>query len=354
MIQTLKKYWFVCVIGVMLLAFVIYFAYDQNKDKLPGKTAGGEDVVFTINNQDVTANGFYDKLFNDMGVYGLYQFMEKAVVDPSIETTDEMKETAKQQADSVISQYKSTYGDQYKEMLLTALQGVGYSKDTDLEPYFIHMLKVQELIKNYIETNSEELIPAYVTEKSPRMVSHILIKMADPANPTAEEQQRVDAVKEALASGQAFGEVAKNLSEDSGSAVQNGSIGYMDADTQLVSPFLETALAMQEGQVSEWIQTTYGWHIIQCDTTNIETLKADAAFYTALSTYYPTLQPEAVWEKAQTMNLDFKGNDELKTKLLTFMGINETSEDATEPQQPETTPETTPEATAEPTASPAA
>ena len=32
-------------------------------------------------------------------------------------------------------------------------------------------------------------------------------------------------------------------------------IGYMDADSQLVSPFLETALAMNEGEVSEWIQT---------------------------------------------------------------------------------------------------
>ena len=68
MLQTLKKYWFVCLVGVLLIGASIYFAYDQNKGKLPGKSVGGEDVVFSIGDQDITAGEFYDTLFNEMGV----------------------------------------------------------------------------------------------------------------------------------------------------------------------------------------------------------------------------------------------------------------------------------------------
>ena len=50
-----------------------------------------------------------------------------------------------------------------------------------------------------------------------------------PSDP-AQVARRMEAVH-ALASGRDFGEVAQELSEDSGSAVQNGSIGYMDADS---------------------------------------------------------------------------------------------------------------------------
>ena len=156
-----------------------------------------------------------------------------------------------------------------------------------------------------------------------------------PSDP-AQVARRMEAVH-ALASGRDFGEVAQELSEDSGSAVQNGSIGYMDADSQLVSPFLETALAMNEGEVSEWIQTTYGWHIIKCDVSATETLKGYDEFYDALATYYPNLQPKVVWEKAQEMNLDFKGNDELQNKLLIYMGLNEKDEPETQPETTENT-----------------
>lgn len=332
MLQTIKKYWFVCLVGVLLIGASIYFAYDQNKGKLPGKTVGGEDVVFSIGDEDITAGEFYDTLFNEMGVAGVYQFMEKAVVDPSIETTEEMKTQAKSYADSITAQYQSTYGDEYKDMLLTALNGVGYSKLSELTDYFIHIQKTQQMIKDYINNHADEYIPAYVEAKKPRIVSHILIKMDDPANPTEEETNRVNAVKDALASGRDFGEVAQELSEDSGSAVQNGSIGYMDADTQLVSPFLETALAMNEGVVSEWIQTTYGWHIIKCDVSDTEALKDYDEFYDALATYYPNLQPKVVWEKAQEMDLDFKGNEALQNKLLIYMGLNETNEPEDQPE----------------------
>ena len=320
--QTIKKYWFVCLVGALLICASVYFAYDQNKGKLPGKTANGEDVVFTIGEQDITAGEFYDTLFNEMGVAGVYQFMEKAVVDPSIETTDEMMEEAKNFEEAIKAQYKSIYGDEYKEVLLTALNGVGYSDLSELPDYFIHITKTQQMIKDHIEANADDYIPAYVEAKKPRVVSHILIKMDDAANPTEEETKRVNAVNDALASGRDFGEVAMELSEDSASAVQKGSIGYMDADSPLVKPFLDAAMALNEGEVSEWVQSEFGWHLIKCDVADTEKLKEFDEFFMGLTGYYPTLQPEIVWAKAQEMGVDFMGNEELENRLKIYMGLN--------------------------------
>ena len=66
-------------------------------------------------------------------------------------------------------------------------------------------------------------------------------------------------------------------------------------------------------------------------------MKGYDEFYDALATYYPNLQPKVVWEKAQEMNLDFKGNDELQNKLLIYMGLNEKDEPETQPETTENT-----------------
>ena len=71
--------------------------------------------------------------------------------------------------------------------------------------------------------------------------------------------------------------------------------------------------------------------------SSTETLKGYDEFYDALATYYPNLQPKVVWEKAQEMNLDFKGNDELQNKLLIYMGLNEKDEPETQPETTENT-----------------
>ena len=42
--------------------------------------------------------------------------------------------------------------------------------------------------------------------------------------------------------------------DDTTSAVQEGSIGYVDKDSSLVKPFLDACLLLEEGQVSEWIE----------------------------------------------------------------------------------------------------
>lgn len=318
-----KKYGVLILICVFFIGIIIYFGYDQTKNVVQGKKANGEDVMFTINNEDVTTNEFYDILYKDLGIQTAYTQFEKAVVDATIESTDEMKKNADDYAANIVSNFQSQYGAKYEEELVKILKTLGYSEASDLNTYMLEGLKKNALIEKYVEENKDTVYTPYAEAKKPRVVSHILVKMADPANPTDEEKAKMDAVNAALAEGKSFADVATEYSDDTGSAVNGGSLGFMDADTQFVPTFLEAALALENGQRSEWIQSDYGYHLIENNATDFETFTTYPEFYTQLTTFAPDIQPKAVWEAAQNLGIDFKDNEEFKTELLKYMGISE-------------------------------
>lgn len=76
---------------------------------------------------------------------------------------------------------------------------------------------------------------------------------------TLEEAQAVIA---RLAAGEDFAELAKELSTDTGSGLNGGDLGWFGPG-RMVAEFETAAFALEEGKVSEPVQTTYGYHIIQ-------------------------------------------------------------------------------------------
>ena len=323
MLDTIKKHWFVILVGILFISASVYFAYDQTKDILRGKKVDGKDVVFEINGQNITADDFYEKLYDEMGISAIYTLFERAVIAQSAQSDKDLESEARIQANSTIENFKSYYGDSYEAVLLQAIRGVGYSKVSDLETYFKHLLLLEKVTKNHFITNSDTFYEEFFEKKSPRLVSHILVAMDDPTKPTEQEQARWDEVKEALASGKSFKEVAKEMSDDTGSAANDGSIGYMDSTSSLVPEFLLAALSLDEGETSEWIRTTYGWHLITVDSTSVEDLEKEDGFFSALSTHFPNAQRQMVWAMAQELNIDFKGNSEMEEQLKVFLKITE-------------------------------
>lgn len=318
-----KKYGVLIIVTIFFIGIIAYFGYDKTKNVIPGKTANGEDVVFSINSQDITANQFYDELYNSLGIQTLYQQLEKAVVSQSVEATDDMKATAQALADNVISSYQSQFGSTYSEELGKIMKSLGYSSIDDLPTYLLEGLKKNELIKSYIDTNKDTIYTPYAEAKSPRILSHILVKTADVENLTEEEKTKMADIEKALADGTPFAEVATTYSDDTASAVEGGSLGFTDADTQFVEAFLTAALALNQGEQSDWVKSEYGYHLILCDSTDYETFKGYDNFYTQLTAFTPEIQPNAVWEKANELGIDFKDNAEVKTQLLEYMGITE-------------------------------
>ncbi len=111
-----------------------------------------------------------------------------------------------------------------------------------------------------------DLHSAYDKEKyrleSPekRHARHILITGKDDAAALAQAQQVLAQAK----SGKDFGELAKQYSQDPGSAKNGGDLGWSER-TSFVKPFADALFAMQAGGISEPVKTQFGYHIIKLE-----------------------------------------------------------------------------------------
>ncbi|MBI1219839.1 MAG: peptidylprolyl isomerase [Rhodobacteraceae bacterium] len=78
------------------------------------------------------------------------------------------------------------------------------------------------------------------------------------------EQEAKD-IKAKLDAGGDFAALAKDNSKD-GSAAQGGDLGWFGVG-MMVKPFEDAVVAMKPGQVSDPVQTQFGWHIIKLEET---------------------------------------------------------------------------------------
>ena len=331
MLDKLKQNWFVVLVAVILVGACGYYAYDQNKGKLPGKTVDDKDVIVEIDGQYINADDLYNDLYGNpeskdsLGTQVLYSLFERAIVEETVTLSDEETQEARQMAATTLQNFQVQYPNNWEEQLLRGLQASGYSSVDDLEAYFTQYLKIQKLVHDAYDENLEELFTPIYDKKSPRTVSHILVKMADKDNPSEEEQAKVDAVDAALSEGKDFAEVAKEYSDDS-SAANGGALGYADADTKFVSEFLDAMLKAEKGVATDWVKTTYGWHKILVTETDKAALLADESLrdsiYSAIDSYYPKKSTEIIWNTAKDLNITFE-DEKVEKALKEYMGVNE-------------------------------
>jgi peptidyl-prolyl cis-trans isomerase SurA len=92
-------------------------------------------------------------------------------------------------------------------------------------------------------------------------VRHILMKTNELAD-DATVKQKLSAVRERILKGEDFSGLAQTLSEDPGSAVDGGDLGWAGPGTFV--PDFENAIApLKDNDISEPFKTQYGWHIVQ-------------------------------------------------------------------------------------------
>lgn len=90
---------------------------------------------------------------------------------------------------------------------------------------------------------------------------HILIKTDELTN-DAEAKKRLLDIKERIANGESFATLAKSNSDDTVTALKGGDLGWVEPGA-LVPPFEKAMNELAINEVSEPIQTQFGWHIIQ-------------------------------------------------------------------------------------------
>ena len=81
----------------------------------------------------------------------------------------------------------------------------------------------------------------------------------------AEKKAQIDEVLQKIKDGADFNEMIKEYNEDPGeTAIEDGTYdGYVFTTGEMVEEFEKAAFALKEGEVSDVIETSYGYHIIK-------------------------------------------------------------------------------------------
>ena len=94
-----------------------------------------------------------------------------------------------------------------------------------------------------------------------RRAAHILIEVNDKVS-DAQAKAKIEDIQQRLAKGESFEALAKEFSQDPGSAANGGDLGF--AGPGVYDPTFETAVyALKKDQVSEPVRTSFGYHLIK-------------------------------------------------------------------------------------------
>ncbi|HOO67854.1 MAG TPA: peptidylprolyl isomerase [Bacilli bacterium] len=242
----------------------------------------GSDLLFTMDDINLTVDDFYEELKDNYGTYELINKIDEMLLNEVYETTDDMDEEITAQITTLQSQFGSDFED-------AIYYYYGVSTEADLYDYIEMSYKRDLATQDYAETliTDEDIEDYYETTTIGDIkASHILITsnatddMTDDEKAAAEEEAYNTAVEiiEKLDDGEDFATLAEEYSEDS-SASDGGNLGYFNRG-DMVEEFEDAAIALEVGEYTEEpVETEYGYHIIlktdQKDKPELEDVKDD-------------------------------------------------------------------------------
>ena len=94
-------------------------------------------------------------------------------------------------------------------------------------------------------------------------VRHILVAVTDPKNDAAAKAKAEDLLRQ-IRGGANFADLASKNSDDPGSKMQGGELGFLDRG-KTVPAFDQVAFTLAPGQTSDLVKTQFGYHIIQVE-----------------------------------------------------------------------------------------
>lgn len=325
MSEFFRKYWFVCVIAVALIVGLGYYIVDLNKDNVSAKKADGVDVVASTSLGDVTSDEIFDgyQSFNQSLLYNMYQ---RAVIDQAVEATDEMKDQAKTMTRNLKSNMDADDTGKTRYSIISELASYGFEGEESLNDYFLFALKARALDKQYILDHYDEYANTLTT--SPRTISIITLENIPNADIlTDETQEKKDAIDAALENGDDFGEVAKEYSENTDTADDNGYYGYIDSSSSdLDADVITAAVGLEAGETSEWITVQdsstgyYTMYLVRVEETDPKAIlegddsDASDSIVSAFVSANSTLEGKAVAKAAEGLDIEFY-NDDVKEKI---------------------------------------
>ena len=228
------------------------------------------NTVVKTDEGKITADQLYESLRDKYGISVLIDMIDHQLFDEKYETDETEEETINAQ----IEQMKSQYNNDEEAFQAAITQYLGVEDEDELRDMlsleYKRNLAIEEHVKNSV---TDDEIEKYYDDEviGDIKVRHILISPETTDDMSTEEQTEAEekAKKEAedlikkLDDGADFEELAKEYSDDTGSASDGGLIDYFNKDDNMDEAFLNASIDLEEGKYTEEpVQSSFGYHII--------------------------------------------------------------------------------------------
>lgn len=140
-----------------------------------------------------------------------------------------------------------------------------------VEPYFNQQLvfRLRDAVISVDTALSDDQLRAQFDREQPNAevhARHILFRMPPDATQQVRDSvmARARQVLQQARAGGDFAKLASQYSEEPGANERGGDLGYFGRG-QMVQPFEEAAFALEKGQISDLVETPFGYHIIKIE-----------------------------------------------------------------------------------------
>ncbi len=233
--------------------------YKESLESMYGSTIWDTEVEDGVKYKDKFKDIMLDQMID---IEAVCEQARKDKLVPSKEEVDKAFEELKKNIDEDEEYKKKLEGLGIDDAYLRSQQ----EQDLIMQKYkenFDKNLKISdEEMKKYYEENKKDYY------KDEVKASHILISTVDENGKKLSEAKKKEAKKKAeevlkkAKSGVEFSELAKEYSDDTGSASQGGDLGYFTKG-KMVKPFEEAAFNLKVGEISDIVESQFGYHIIK-------------------------------------------------------------------------------------------
>ncbi|MDT8862027.1 peptidylprolyl isomerase [Alkalihalobacillus sp. MEB130] len=237
------------------LACMVTLAACNNEE-----TAADDTPVVVIDGFEISESEFVDELKTKHGDAVLQEMIQNYVLDQAIETVDIPEEKIEEELNMLRNEFEVAYNIEDDEGIVDALQNQ-FNLDVESLDDFVHEYLLPPLVLQHLATEgidiTEEEMRSYYEENEEEFseevrASHILVEDEDTANELIE---RIEA-------GEDFADLAREYSTDPGSGARGGDLDFFGRG-QMVEPFEEAAFSLEIGEISEPVESDFGFHIIK-------------------------------------------------------------------------------------------
>ena len=156
-------------------------------------------------------------------------------------------------------------------------------------------------LKTYYDEQKAKT-PERFTQPEQRRVSHILLSVPNPKDDAA-VKAKAEGISKRAQSGEDFAKLAKEFSQDTGSAAQGGDLGWSERKVW-VAPFADAAYSMKVDEIRGPVKTQFGYHILKLVGIQPPAVKTFEQGKSDLEAEYRRNEAEKLFNNAQDQLAD--------------------------------------------------